>query len=77
MPTLGLSANQVLKRLQPSVALFQQRFSRLAVVAACIHDKPSFSKYTFISGSLVASAKRVHSAARFRHAGALFMAATF
>jgi len=75
---LQLSADQVLTRFQPSVALFQVSCSsRLAVVATCIHDNPSFSKYTFISGSLVASAKRVHSAARFRHAEASFMAATF
>jgi hypothetical protein len=34
-----------------------------------IQDNPSFSKYACISGSLVASAKRVHSAAREENLG--------
>src|SRR3982074_770723 len=36
-------------------------------------DKASFIRYSFSSGSLAASAWRVHSAARFRHSSALYL----
>jgi hypothetical protein len=58
------------RRWEPSAG---SRSFRSAVVVACIQDEASLVKYSLRPGSFVASAKRVHSAVRFRHSCAFKM----